>query len=276
MSYFPNDIADVLSAVQGVDFFFDGIYIASPHFRQVAAAIRGDCIWVLGSHDLEAGTVAGYSAPRNTMYYDADAKIDLADPFTASSFVHEATHAINDMFGRASISRIDNEASAYIAQWQYLSFFAPIPEYYMTKGPFQRLANALSILKALMALADLLNGAGTKNLTGAGALKELRDALSSEPDLYKDVAGQISDDSRGIPFIGTIKKIDTKANSMTVLAYGKDVTSTVSTRTWFGDAAGNDIVLGLKDKRFATGIEIKITRETAGFPDEASQIQLRK
>lgn len=276
MANFHDEVADCLTAVKGVDFYFDGIYVASQHFRHLATAIRNECIWVVGTRTLEAGTIAAYSPRQNCIYYDADARINLSDPFTVSTFVHEATHAVNDMFGRASIPRIDNEASAYIAQWQYLSFFSNIPEYYMNQGPFKRLASSLAVLKSLLALSDLIYGPGTRDLSGSEPLQELRDALGADPALYKEVVGQISDDNQGIPFLGIIKKIDNKMNTLTCTVNGKDYTSQITKNTSVTDPDGNQIVAGLRDKRFAVGTQVKIAREVAGSPYEASEVQLRK
>ena len=270
MSYFPYDVADVLMAVQGVDFCFDNVYINSSHFHQVGNMIRKDCIWVVGSRTLEEGTLAQYSASDNTIRYPADAHIDLTDPFTASFFVHEATHAINDMYKRSSISVIDNEASAFVAQWQYLSLKGPVPEWYYAREPFTKLHWTLFGLTFGMVLHS------AKNLSGK-PIQLVRDVLTSHPDLYQGAVGKVCDSNLGVPFIATIKKIDDKANQVKLLRFGEgqEITMKVASDTCFADAAGNAIVTGLKDKRFAVGTEVKIVWEKPGAGDQITEMYLR-
>lgn len=270
MSYFPYDVADVLTAVQGIDFFFDGVFINSSHFHQVGNLIRKDCIWVVGSRDLAEGELARYSSRTNTISYPVDKDIDLTDPFTASYFVHEATHAINDMYKRSSISVIDNEASAYVAQWLYMSTRGGVPAWYYAREPFSTLHWTLFGLTFGMAVYS------TRNLTGA-PIQKIRDVLSSSPDLYQGAVGNYCADNLGVPFIGTLKKVDAKANTVTLLRFGegREITMKVTPDTFLGDAKGDAIPAGLKDKRFAAGTEVKVVWEKPGADSEITEMYLR-
>lgn len=270
MSYFPHDVADLLTAVQGVDFCFDAVFINSSHFHQVGNMIRKDCIWVAGSRTMSAGALAEYSPSNNCIYYPVDAKIDLTDPFTASMFVHEATHAINDMYKRSSISVIDNEASAFVAQWQYLMTRAAVPEWYYANEPFKTLH------WTLFGLVFGMVKDGVKNLTGK-PIQMVRDVLSSHPDLYKDAVGKLSNDNRGVPFVGTIKHVNAKASTVKLLRFGQgqEITMNVTSETHFADAAGNDIVTGLADQRFAIGTEVKVVWEKPGTESAITEMCLR-
>lgn len=270
MSYFPHDVADILIAVQDVSFYFDGIFINSSHYHQVGNMIRKDCIWVVGYRDMEEGVLAEYSPSTNIIKYPADADINLADPFTASMFVHEATHAIHDMYRRSSMSVIDNEASAFVAQWLYALPRGSVPDWYYASEPFKTLH---------WTLFGLVLGMLTKNVRDLSGkpIQMVRDILLSHPRLYQGALGKTCSDNLGVPFVATIKSVDSKGNTVKLFRFGegKELTMKVTSETSFADANGNDIVTGLADKRFAAGKEVRVIWEKPGADSEITELSLR-
>lgn len=286
-----DDVASVLYGVHGVHFKLGAFEFHDHHFTQIGREIRNETILVVPDRTLPSSVPAAYNPALNYMCYrvdpaDTSAKINAKDLWISSAFVHEATHAINDKLRRTTMSRIDNEVSAYFAQWIYLKFKAKVPDYYFNLHPFDKLGSLLGEFKLMAELAGALSPGTTLDVLADPLRKlteKLRLLLSSSSDLYSEAAGLMSDDMLGVPIRCRLRKLDkagkklhvnvttgnarSKGKAETVFKYNND--------TGVYDKDGNPITSKFDDARLIYNADLMISCEKAGAEDEAVWVTVR-
>jgi hypothetical protein len=169
-------------AAQKVDFVFNAIIVSGPRLRELARAIEQFEIVVY--HDPKCVKVPSafdgyYSGADDAMYLGFK---HLAAMDNRLLTLHECVHAVNDLYGSAGVSQLDDECAGYVACALYYRHAGH-------KYP-QRPKAALPLVDAVYQAAfDLADAYLDRVVNPFAEVQALRAAVLAVP-IYKKAAGK--------------------------------------------------------------------------------------
>src|SRR5258708_32544514 len=168
----------LLHACQRINFSWGKLNVTGKAYRDVVLAVIDSRIDIFEAdgvrHTLDPGAQASYIGNPESIIIRPH--MNAHTPFNRRAIVHEATHAIQDsQLSGQSVWRLDDEATAYIAEWLFVLNASPNRDRLISK-PDPNDAIEVTALEIARTLADKPGAS-----PDPAAMRRLGDAIFYDP-----------------------------------------------------------------------------------------------